>query len=64
MRALILKLNKKHLEQETYQIKRSAEYAKNKVESKTNKEEVSNSTPLTTGEVDVQELDKRLAEIL
>ncbi|MEK7498851.1 MAG: 30S ribosomal protein S6 [Patescibacteria group bacterium] len=64
VRALILKLNKKHLEQETYQIKRSAEYAKNKVESKTNKEEVSNSTPLTTGEVDVQELDKRLAEIL
>jgi|GEM_PF-3309327 len=79
VRTLILKLNKKHLEQETYQTKRSAEYARNKEESKAitessspKKEESVSSVPFgsaqdkppTTGDVDIQELDKRLAEIL
>jgi len=63
VRTLILKLNKKHLEQETKQIKRSAEYAKNKETAI--KDEVSPRKEETyNADVDVQELDKRLAEIL
>lgn len=63
VRTLILKLNKKHLEQENYQIKRSAEYARNKEETRVSKE-VPSPKKEETSEVDVQELDKRLAEIL
>ncbi|MBI5153506.1 MAG: 30S ribosomal protein S6 [Parcubacteria group bacterium] len=70
IRTLLLKLNKKQLAQETHYQRRSIDYTKNKEEIKTTKgkstsEKETSSHPIPpVSDVDVQELDKRLAEIL
>ncbi|MBI5421065.1 MAG: 30S ribosomal protein S6 [Parcubacteria group bacterium] len=69
VRTLILKLNEKQLTRETHYTRRSGDYTKNKekeikAESTPQKETSSDVTPPTTNDVDIHELDKRLAEIL